>query len=82
MNSYGRGEDNRNKSGSSVVTRETFGMTLLFFSVILLLFSTIGSLLLGEIGMAITAFLLGTLGFFIYPFLLLCVYASIVLISG
>ncbi len=82
MNSYGRGEDNRKKSGSSVVTRETFGMTLLFFSVILLLFAMIGPLVLGEIGVAISAFLLGTLGFFIYPFLLVTVYASIVLISG
>ena len=82
MNSYSRGEDNQETRKRSVITRETIGMTLLFFSVILLIFSIIGSYILGEIGVAIAAFLHGLWGYFIYPFLLLCIYTSLVMITG
>ena len=82
MNGYGRGEEQQNKKGSAIVTRETFGMTLLFFSVILLVFAIAGPYILGDIGVAITGFLHGVFGFFVYPFFLLCIYGSIVLVSG
>ncbi len=64
------------------MTRETFGMTLLLFSLILLVIAVIGQYIFGEIGVAITAFLLGTFGYFVYPFLLFCIYESLVMISG
>ncbi len=82
MNGYGRGEDNRNHKEGNVITRETFGMTLLLFSVILFVIAVAGQYILGEIGVAITAFLLGMFGYFVYPLLASCVYASLVLITG
>ena len=82
MNGYGRGEDKKSPGVGSVITRETFGMTLLLFSVILLVISIIGNYILGEIGTSITAFLFGALGFFVYPALVLCIYLSVVMISG
>ena len=83
MNGYGRGEDKQSKEkASSVITRETFGMTLLLFSVALLFISIIGTYMLGEIGVAITAFLMGVFGFFLYPFLLFCIGLSLRMISG
>lgn len=56
-------------------------MTLLLFSVILFVIAAAGQYILGEIGVAITAFLLGTFGFFVYPLLASLVYASLVLIT-
>ncbi len=83
LNGYGRGEDRPAKEkASSVITRETFGMTLLLFSVVLLFISALGSYMLGEIGVAINAFLLGVFGFFLYPFLLFCVGLSLRMITG
>lgn len=81
MNGYGRGEDNRKKD-KNVITRETIGMTLLLFSTILLVITIIGKYIFGEIGVAITAFLMGLFGFFIYPLLASLIYFSVVLVSG
>ena len=36
----------------------------------------------GDIGVAITSFFVGFCGFFVYPLLILCIYASVALISG
>ena len=57
-------------------------MTILLFSIALLAISTIGSYMLGEIGVAITAFLMGIFGYFTYPFLLFCVGLSLRMITG
>lgn len=80
MNGYGRGEDN-GKKDKNIMTRETVGMTLLLFSVILLAVCLIGKYIFGEIGVAITAFLMGLFGFFIYPLLISLIYFSVVLVS-
>ncbi len=81
MNGYGRGADNKER-GKGVVTRETLGMTLLIFSVILFVIATVGRFIFGEIGVSITAFLQGTLGFFVYPLLVLIFYGSVCLVAG
>ena len=81
LNGYGRGEE-KSKDKASVITRETFGMTILLFSIALLAISAFGSYMLGEIGVAITAFLMGIFGYFIYPFLVFCVLLSLRMISG
>lgn len=81
MNGYGRGADNQDR-GKGVVTRETFGMTFLIFSVILFVIATIGRFIFGEIGVSITAFLLGTFGFFVYPLLILLFYGSVCMVAG
>ncbi len=83
MNGYGRGRENSAKEKtSSIITRETIGMTLLLFSVALLVVCIIGSYLLGEIGVAITSFFLGVFGYFTYPLLLLSTGVSLRLITG
>ena len=81
MNGYGRGADNQDR-GKGVITRETFGMTFLIFSVILLVIATVGRYVFGEIGVSITSFLLGTFGFFVYPLLLLLLYGSVCMVAG
>ena len=81
LNGYGRGADNQER-GKGVVTRETFGMTFLIFSVVLLVIATLGRFIFGEIGVNITAFLLGTFGYFVYPLLVLCFYGSVCMVAG
>ncbi len=83
MNGYGRGQENgRSEALSSVITRETLGMTLLLFSAILLVISIIGPVMLGEIGVAINAFLMGIFGFFIYPLLVFGILVALKMITG
>lgn len=57
-------------------------MTLLLFSVIALVIAIAGRYIFGEIGVAITAFLLGLCGFFVYPLLAAVIVWSIRLVSG
>lgn len=82
MNGFGRGEDNHKKDKASVFTRETVGMTLLLFSAVLLLIAVAGRFILGDIGVAITAFLAGLFGYLTYPVLILVIYYSVVLVFG
>lgn len=81
MNGLGRGEK-KEENKFSVVTRETVGMTLLLFSIIIFLIVATGKLLFGDIGTAITAFFVGLLGFFVYPFLIFVAYLSLTLVTG
>ncbi len=81
MNGLGRGEK-KQENKISVVTRETVGMTMLLFSIIIFLIVVTGKLVFGDIGTAITAFFVGLLGFFVYPFLILAAYLSLTLVSG
>ena len=57
-------------------------MTLLLFSAIILLIAVTRSLIFGDVGVAITAFLLGCFGYLTYPILVLLIYASVVMVSG
>ena len=57
-------------------------MTLLLFSAVLFLIAVTGPYLFGDIGLAITAFFLGLFGYGAYPFFLVLVYFSVVLIAG
>lgn len=66
----------------SVVTRETVGVTLGVFSVLVLLISFTGNLLFGEIGTAITSFLFGAFGFMTYFVFLALLYLGVVLVTG
>lgn len=81
MNGLGRGEKNQEKK-FSVITRETVGMTFLLFSIIIFFIAVTGRLVFGDIGTAITSFFVGLLGFFVYPFLILAAYLSLVLVTG
>ncbi|MDE6273678.1 MAG: hypothetical protein K2L87_01355 [Clostridiales bacterium] len=82
MNGFGRGGDKQNKDKVSVITKETVGMTLLLFSALALLITITRSLMLGEVGVAITAFFLGVFGYLTYPLLVLSIYFSLTLVTG
>ena len=82
MNGVGRGDKNDKKGKNTLLSRETVGMTLLLFSVIVFFIAATGPYVFGDIGVAITAFFVGVFGFFVYPLLLLVVYLSAVLVSG
>ena len=81
MNGLGRGDAKQEKN-LKVVTRETVGMTLLLFSIIIFFIAVTGRLVFGDIGVAITAFFVGLSGFFVYPLLVLSIYYSLVLVTG
>lgn len=82
MNGVGRGENKQNKNVGALLTRETVGMTLLLFSAVMLFISATGGTIFGDIGVAITAFFVGLVGFFAYPVFVLLFYVSIVLVFG
>lgn len=82
MNGVGRGDNKEKKGKNALFTRETVGMTLLLFSAIIFFIAVTGRYVFGDIGVAITSFFVGLCGFFVYPLLLLCIYASVALISG
>lgn len=82
MNGYGRGDNNEKKEKRSVVTKETAGMTLLLFSALAFLIAVTRSLMFGEVGIAITAFLLGCFGYLTYPLLIALIYTSLVMVFG
>lgn len=76
MNGFGRGDDKKKKE-KGILTKETIGMTLMLFSAILFLIAVTGNLIFGEIGLAISAFLIGLFGYFAYPLLVLLFYVSL-----
>ncbi len=80
MNGFGRG-DKKTKEGG-FFTKETIGMTLMLFSAILFFIAVTGKYVFGEIGLSISAFLVGVFGFFVYPLLVLLFYISLRLVSG
>ncbi|MBO5046519.1 MAG: hypothetical protein J6C93_06575 [Clostridia bacterium] len=82
MNGLGRGTNKENKENRSFFTRETVGMTLLLFSAIAFLIAVTRSLMFGEVGIAITGFLLGVFGYLTYPILILLIYTSVVMVFG
>ncbi len=81
MNGFGRGDDKKTKE-KGILTKETIGMTLMLFSGILFFIAVTGKLVFGEIGLAISAFLIGLVGYFIYPLLVLVFYLSLRLVVG
>ncbi len=82
MNGIGRGDKNQNRENPAILTRETVGMTLLLFGVVSLFIIITGPIVFGEIGVAITAFYLGLLGFYVYPVLLSVIALSLGLVAG
>ncbi len=82
MNGIGRGEEQTKKDRASVVTRETVGMTFLLFGAVAFFIAVTGKAVFGDVGGAITAWLVGAFGWLVYPLLVLLVYESIVLVFG
>ncbi len=82
MNGVGRGEKEKNKESTSVLTKETVGMTMFLFSVILTFILVTGKYVFGEVGLAIASFFIGLLGFYAYPVFALLIYTSVALIAN
>ena len=81
MSNQGKNSENRSKK-TRVVTRETVGMVLALFSVIALVFLISQDAIFGEVGGAVSAFLLGVFGYGAFAVFALLIYASVALISG
>ena len=79
------GKDNKgqnNTETASVITRETIGLTLGVFSILIMIMLFTGSLIFGDLGTSICSFLFGTFGFmsyFLFPCLL---FAAVALVMG
>lgn len=79
------GKDNKeqnNTESASVITRETIGLTLGVFSILIMIMLFTGSLIFGDLGASICSFLFGTFGFmsyFLFPCLL---FAAVTLVMG
>ncbi len=75
-------QENITSSKKQVLTKETLGMILIVFSVLVLLIACTGELIFGSIGLTIQNFLLGTLGFSSYLILIAVLYSGIVMLRG
>lgn len=81
MNNLGRGSENKNDR-EGIFTRETAGIILILFAVVSLVFLITRSAVFGEVGSAVSSFLLGVFGYCSYAVLAALVYGGVVLIRG
>ncbi len=82
MNGVGRGDGDQKEKKNRIFTRETVGMTVLLFSLVILFITITGPIVFGDVGLAIASFFYGVCGYFIYPVLLTAITLSISLIAG
>lgn len=82
MNNLGRGSENNQKEKDGIFTRETAGIVLVLFSVIALVVLISRRVIFGNVGFAISSFLLGTFGYCSYAVLAALIYGGVVLIVG
>ena len=67
---------NKDKKESRIVNKESFCATIALFSILLLLILCTRTLVFGEFGFTVHAFLTGTFGYFAYPLVLGLFYVS------
>ncbi len=82
MSKRERENKGNDKRESSVVTKESICSTLTVFSLLAILTSCTRSLIFGEFGKTVQAFLLGSLGYFTYPVLFGVLYCSVMGLLG
>ena len=82
MNNLGRGNEEKKKNKERLLTRETVGFVLVLFALLSLVILITRSLIFGDVGFAISSFLLGVFGYCSYAVLAALVYAGIVLVTG
>ncbi len=82
MNNLGRGSENNKKDKDGIFTRETAGLVLILFSAIALVILISRRVIFGNVGFAISSFLLGAFGYCSYAVLASLIYAGIVLLTG
>ena len=81
MNNLGRGSENKNDR-EGIFTRETAGIILILFAVVSLVFLITRRTVFGEVGFAVSSFLLGVFGYCSYAVLAALAYGGVVLIRG
>lgn len=82
MNNLGRGSENGGKDREKIFTRETAGIILVLFSVLALVVLFSRDVIFGNVGFAISSFLLGVFGYCSVAVLAALIYAGSVLITG
>ena len=82
MNNLGRGSENNKKDKEGIFTRETAGLVLILFAAIALVILISRNVIFGNIGFAISSFLLGAFGYCSYAVLAALIYAGVVLLTG
>lgn len=82
MNNLGRGNEENKKDKDKILTRETVGIVLELFALIVFVVMITRDVIFGSVGFAISAFMLGTFGYCSYAVLAALVYVGFVLITG
>lgn len=82
MNNLGRGSENNKKDKDGIFTRETAGLVLILFAAIALVILISRNVIFGNVGFAISSFLLGAFGYCSYAVLAALIYAGVVLLTG
>ena len=82
LNNLGRGSENNKKDKGGIFTRETAGLVLILFAAIALVILITRDLIFGNVGFAISSFLLGAFGYCSYAVLAALIYAGVVLLTG
>lgn len=82
LNNLGRGSENNKKDKDGIFTRETAGLVLILFAAIALVILISRNVIFGNVGFAISSFLLGAFGYCSYAVLAALIYAGVVLLTG
>ncbi len=82
MSNSGKKGNNTKKKGSRVLTRETFGLVLALFTLVALVMFVSRGAIFGDVGEAVSSFLLGVFGYAAFVVFALLAYASVALVSG
>ena len=83
LDNFRKDDQVENKSSNGTIfTKETFGMLMVLFAVLCMVCLITKDAVLGQVGANISAFLLGALGYFAYPYFLLFAYYGVTLVIG
>ena len=82
MNNLGRGSENNKSDKERILTRETVGMVVVLFAALALLILVTRSIIFGNVGFAISSFMLGTFGYCSFAVLAALFYLGFTLITG
>ena len=82
MSNSGKKKTTKKKEGARVFTRETVGLVLALFTLVALVMFVSRGAIFGEVGEAVSSFLLGVFGYATFVVFALLAYASVALVSG
>lgn len=82
LSNSGKKKNTKKKEGARVFTRETVGLVLALFTLVALVMFVSRGAIFGEVGEAVSSFLLGVFGYATFVVFALLAYASVALVSG